>query len=79
MTTATQDNSGLSKLSDLQISILRLIDQGLDQHETLEVRKLLMDYFDQKLQAELEEVTARKEYSEADYRRMLREDNFQAE
>jgi len=79
MTTATQDNSGLSKLSDLQISILRLIDQGLDQHETLEVRKLLMDYFDQKLQAELEEVTARKEYSEADYRRMLREDNFPAE
>ncbi len=78
MTTATQENPGLSKLTDLQISLLRLFDQELDKQQTLEVRMLLMDYFDQKLQAELDEVAVRKEYTEADYHRMLRDDNFPA-
>jgi hypothetical protein len=79
MSTVTQENSGSSKLSDLQISLLRLFDQELNQQQTLEVRMLLMDYFDQKLQAELDDVTARKDYSEADYHRMLRDDNFPAD
>lgn len=68
-----------NKLSSLQISLLRLFEQKLDQSHTLEVRRLLMDYFDQKLQAELEEVTVRKGYTEDDYRKMLRDDKYATE
>jgi uncharacterized protein (DUF433 family) len=36
-----------------------------------EVRKMLMDYFDQGLQKELKEVLDKKKYSTKDYHRML--------
>ncbi len=68
-----------TKLSSLQISLLRVFEQKLDPSHTLEVRRLLMDYFDQKLQTELEEVTARKGYTEDDYRKMLRDDKYATE
>ena len=73
------ENPESAKLNSLQISLLRLFEQKLDQSHTLEVRKILMDYFDQKLQAELEEVTARKGYTEDDYRKMQRDDKYALE
>ena len=77
LSTQTQPKeSELTNLNELQISILRLFDQKIDKTLTLEVRQLLMDYFDQKLQAELDQVTAQKGYTEADYRRMLQDDSF---
>ncbi len=79
MTPTTQEKPSFSKLSDLQISLLRIFEQKLDQEQTLEVRKLLMDYFDRKLQVELEEVSVQKGYTETDYRRMLRDDAYAAE
>ena len=66
-------------MNDLQISILRLFDQKIDDALSLEVRQLLMDYFDQKLRAELNHVTAQKGYTEADYRKMLTDDTFATE
>ena len=79
MPTATAENSDSTKLNSLQISLLRLFEQKLDQRQMLEVRKLLMDYFDKKLQVELEEVTTRKGYTEDDYRKMLRDDKYATE
>jgi hypothetical protein len=68
-----------TKFNSLQISMLRLFEQGVDQADTLAIRRLLMDYFDQKLQAELNSVTAQKGYTDADYRRMLHDDSFAAQ
>lgn len=77
LSTQTQHNEPEStKLNELQISMLRLFDQKIDKTLTLEVRQLLMDYFDQKLRTELDQVTAQKGYTEADYRRMLQDDSF---
>lgn len=65
-----------SQLNQLQISILRLFDQRLSDEETLEIRELLMKYFDQRLKKELDKVLAEKNYSTEDYRKMLIDDSF---
>lgn len=59
------------KLTDLQISLLRLFGQNINETQTLEVRKLLMDYFDAQLKTELETVIEEKGYTENDFRLML--------
>ncbi|KAA0989544.1 hypothetical protein [Dyadobacter aurulentus] len=63
-------------LNDLQVSILRLFDQKLTFEEALEVRELLMNYFDQRVNKELDKVLAKKNYSTEDYRKMLIDDSF---
>ncbi|QRR01844.1 hypothetical protein [Dyadobacter sandarakinus] len=63
-------------LTDIQISILRLFNQGITEHETLEVRSMLLDYFDKALKSELSEVEKHKQYSTEDYRKMLSDDQF---
>jgi len=68
-----------TSLNSLQISLLRLFDQKLDKTYTLELRQLMMDFFDQKLQAELNEVTTQKGYTDDDYRKMLHDDTFAIE
>ena len=59
------------RLSDIQISMLRLFDQGINEDETFELRKILLDYFDKKLQSELDKVLEEKQYSDKDYHKML--------
>jgi len=67
---------GNSGLSDIQISMLRLFDQGISETDTLKLRRILMDYFDKELQSELEKVLEKKQHSEDDYHKMLSDDNF---
>ena len=76
MVESKQKPSGNNGLSDIQISMLRLFDQGISETETLEVRKILMDYFDKALQIELDKVLEQKKYSDEDYHKMLSDDNF---
>lgn len=75
----TTGETKISSLNSLQISLLRLFDQKLNETYTLELRQLMMDFFDQKLQTELSEVTARKGYTADDYRKMLHDDTFATE
>lgn len=64
------------KLNDLQISLLRLFSQKISTQETLEVRQILMNYFDQQLKTELDVVLAEKNYIESDFERMLNDDTY---
>ncbi|MDQ6479150.1 hypothetical protein [Dyadobacter sp. LHD-138] len=67
---------GTEKLNDMQISMLRLFDQNMSEVETLEVRKILMDYFDNRLQNERNQVLKEKQYSNEDFDKMLSDDKF---
>ncbi|MCF0053289.1 hypothetical protein LXM25_24680 [Dyadobacter sp. LJ53] len=78
MISASEKFRGSSKLNDMQISLLRLFEQGISEADELEVRKMLMDYFNQGLQKEIEEVLKKKEYSTQDYHKMLSDDNFKS-
>ncbi len=63
--------SNSPKLNSLQISLLRLFSQNISDDKTLEIRKLMMNYFDVQLKVELEKVVEEKGYTEEDYYKML--------
>jgi hypothetical protein len=63
--------SNSPRLNGLQISLLRLFSQNISDDQTLEIRKLMMNYFDVQLRAELERVVEEKGYTEEDYHQML--------
>lgn len=63
--------SNSPKLNSLQISLLRLFSQNIPDDQTLEIRKLMMNYFDVQLKVELEKVVKEKGYTEEDYHQML--------
>ncbi|WP_305951913.1 hypothetical protein [Emticicia oligotrophica] len=68
---SSENVSNQSRLNSLQISILRLFSQDLEEQQTLEIRKMLLDYFDLQLQKELEVVIEEKGYTTEDYYQML--------
>lgn len=68
---SSENVSNQNRLSRLQISILRLFSQDLEEQQTLEIRKMLLDYFDLQLQKELEVVIEEKGYTTEDYYQML--------
>jgi hypothetical protein len=61
------------KLNSLQLSLLRLFGQNINENQTLEIRKILMDYFDGQLKSEIENVVKEKGYYESDFQKMLSE------
>jgi hypothetical protein len=63
--------SNSPRLNSLQISLLRLFSQNISDDKTLEIRKLMMNYFDVQLKAELETVIEQKGYTEDDFHQML--------
>ena len=72
MATSQQLSNG--SLNEIQISLLRLFEQGISEKDTRELRKILMDYFDRGLRQELVEVLKETKYSDDDYRKMLSDD-----
>ncbi|HAK77426.1 MAG TPA: hypothetical protein DCM71_11065 [Runella sp.] len=75
MAMATQKRQP-TKLNTVQISLLRLFEQRLSSQDTLTLRRMMMEYFDQQLKAELDTVLAQKQYSTEDFERMLNNDSF---
>ncbi len=68
---SVENISNSPKLNGLQISLLRLFSQKLSDEKTLEIRKLMMSYFDEQLKTELEMVVEEKGYTSEDYYKML--------
>jgi len=75
MDTVNQSQNRPHKLNDVQISLLRLFNREMPDEETAEVRQLLMAYYDEKIQAELERILTEKGYTQADYDAMLNQQN----
>ncbi len=63
------------KLNDIQVSLLRMFNRDMSEQETTEVKRLLMRYYDEKLQAEVTRVEIEKGYTAADYDTMLNSSN----
>ena len=75
MNTVNPSQNRPHKLNDVQISLLRLFSRDMPDEETAEVRQLLMAYYDEKLQAELERVITERGYGQTDYDTMLNQQN----
>ncbi|AYL96907.1 hypothetical protein [Mucilaginibacter celer] len=64
-----------TELNPIQISLLRLFNRPMSEKETLELKKVLTDYYADKLEEELNKVVAEKGYTQQDFDKMLNADS----
>ena len=62
-----------TKLSSLQISLLRLFERGMSDEETLELRRVLVTHLLKKLREKAGRIDTERGYTAEDYERMLNE------
>lgn len=68
-------SDGPRKLNDLQITLIKLFNRDMTDQESAEVRKLILDYYDSKLDRELNKVVTEKGYTQQDYDMLLNQQN----
>ncbi|UOE47721.1 hypothetical protein MTO98_25245 [Mucilaginibacter sp. SMC90] len=64
-----------TELNPLQVSLLRLFNRPMSEKETLELKKLLTDYYADKLEVEVNRVVSEKGYTQEDFDKMLNADS----
>lgn len=60
-----------TKLSPIQVSLLRLFERGMSDEDTLELRRVIVAYLSTKMLAEVERIDDERGYTTEDYERML--------
>ncbi|MER0438540.1 hypothetical protein [Emticicia sp. W12TSBA100-4] len=56
-----------NQFNDVQISLLRLLDRPITEQEVIEIKDLLVSYFDKKLKTQIEFDIIEKGINEADF------------
>lgn len=59
------------KLNPIQVSLLRLFDQGLTEEQTLELKRVLVGFYSQQLHQETSRISAERGYTATDFEQML--------
>jgi hypothetical protein len=72
---ATIAQKSHTELNPIQVSLLRLFNRPMSEKETLELKKLLTDYYADKLEEELNKVIPEKGYTQHDFDKMLNADS----
>jgi hypothetical protein len=70
---ATAFNTTPRTLNATQLMLLKLFSRNLSEQETEEIRELLLNYLDKKLQNQLEKDIAEKGITQEDLNRVLNE------
>jgi hypothetical protein len=60
-----------TELSPIQVSLLRLFNRPMSDNETEELKKLLLNYYSDRLEQEVTKVIEEKGYSQKDFDNML--------
>lgn len=58
-------------LNEVQLTLLRLFSRDMSSDEIEQIKRLLMNYYEQALQQELDEVIAAKNITAADFEKRL--------
>ncbi len=61
-------------LNDVQLMLLRLFSRPMSVEEMANIRKLLLDYYEQQLQKELDTVILQKGIKRSDFEELLQKD-----
>ncbi|MGF7075411.1 hypothetical protein [Mucilaginibacter sp. 3215] len=64
-----------TELNPIQVSLLRLFNRPMSEKETLELKKLLTDYYADKLEEEVNKTVSEKGYTQQDFDKMLNADS----
>jgi hypothetical protein len=60
-----------TELNPIQVSLLRLFNRPMSDNETEELKKLLLNYYSERLEQEVTKVIEEKGYSQKDFDNML--------
>lgn len=58
-------------LNDVQLTLLKLFSREMSEVEQAEIKEILLKYYDNALQKELNSVIDRKGYTNADFEKVL--------
>lgn len=61
-------------LNDVQLMLLRLFSRPMSGQDLMDIKKMLLDYYDMLLQRELDVVMTEKQITREDFDRVLQED-----
>jgi hypothetical protein len=73
--TATAIQTAPKILNATQLMLLKLFNRDMSEQETEDIRNLLLNYLNEKLQAQLEKDIIAKNISQADLDKVLNESN----
>ncbi len=61
-------------LNDVQLMLLRLFSRPMSGQDLMDIKKMLLDYYEMLLERELDGVMAEKQITREDFDRVLQED-----
>ena len=64
-------NAPIQSLNGVQITLLRLFDKNMSETEQADIKELLLNYYDNALQKEVQQVIKEKGYSKHDFEQLL--------
>ena len=65
------DTTNQPPLNEIQLTLLRLFSREMSSDEVTHIKQLLMEYYENELQEELDEVIADKNLTAADFEKRL--------
>jgi len=72
MATALKQHSGLNQM---QLTLLKLFNRPMADHEIVELRDVLVEHYDKLLKKELGRIVEEKGYTQEDFEKMLNKDS----
>jgi hypothetical protein len=64
------NNSG-GGLNDVQMTLLRLFNRPMSEKEQTDIKEILLSYYDNALQSEVQKVIKKKGYTKRDFENVL--------
>lgn len=64
-------NTSINMLNDVQLTLLKLFSRQMSEAEQLDIKEMLLNYYDNALQRELQSVIQEKGYTKQDFENVL--------
>ena len=64
-------NAPIQSLNGVQITLLRLFNKNMSETEQADIKELLLNYYNNALQKEVQQVIKEKGYSKHDFEQLL--------
>jgi hypothetical protein len=64
-------NTSVNILNDVQLTLLKLFSRKMSEAEQMDIKQMLLNYYDNALQREIQSVIQEKGYTKQDFEKVL--------
>ncbi len=64
-------NTSVNILNDVQLTLLKLFSRKMSEAEQMDIKQMLLNYYDNALQREVQSVIQEKGYTKQDFEKVL--------